>query len=504
MNRTKIIFFFISLIDIISCSWAFADESISITTYYPSPYGVYNEMRLYPHTTPIVSCDSTTEGTMFYNLSAHELQVCNGSGSWKSGGGFWASSGDDIYNTNTGNVGIGTASPGARLQISPNIINNYPRPLYVRNDGTEGAGIHPLAIMNDLDNGLAMGAQNGETFASIDARKFVNGIGTFRLDLVLNRGGSNVGIGTTTPAGRLTINGEPSTGNNAGILQIFDYTPGRGDISMSGGADSLFAFNNYGDAANGATYFRSSSSGVNSILYLKNDGNVGIGTTAPRGTLDVQGPIFFAGRDPDFIPSGLPSIGTEATDSFFIVPTYTGTEDSDLRLYIEDNLQDRFSIWGVSCNGGFGCGHVNGSMMGHYFQANGDAYHAGNLGIGVVNPTHRIHLAGGAYCNGNAGWIAGSDRAYKKDIDYNFRYGLKEIEQLKPVYYIHKQDETNKKQIGFIAQDVKEVIPEVVDGVEGTYGLAYERFVPVLVNAIKELEKQVEDLKAQINELKRN
>jgi len=51
---------------------------------------------------------------------------------------------------------------------------------------------------------------------------------------------------------------------------------------------------------------------------------------------------------------------------------------------------------------------------------------------------------------------------------------------------------------------VKEVIPELVSGGEGTYSLAYAQFVPVLVNAVKELEKQVEDLKAQINELKRD
>ncbi len=79
---------------------------------------------------------------------------------------------------------------------------------------------------------------------------------------------------------------------------------------------------------------------------------------------------------------------------------------------------------------------------------------------------------------------------------------MQTIEQLKPVYYVHKEEKTNKKQIGFIAQDVKEVIPEVVDGVEGTYGLAYDRLVPVLVNAIKEQQKQIDDLKHQIAELK--
>ncbi len=119
MHRLKMVVFslFISIVILVSCALVLAEESISITTYYPSPYGVYNEMRLYPHSIPITSCDSTTEGTMFYNDSAQELQVCTASGLWKSGGGFWVGSGNDIYNTNSGNVGIGTNTPEFKLSF---------------------------------------------------------------------------------------------------------------------------------------------------------------------------------------------------------------------------------------------------------------------------------------------------------------------------------------------------------------------------------------------------
>lgn len=123
---------------------------------------------------------------------------------------------------------------------------------------------------------------------------------------------------------------------------------------------------------------------------------------------------------------------------------------------------------------------------------------AGYLGIGLsmitgqaINPGHLIELIGGAYCDGTADWMTGSDRAYKKDIDYNFRYGLKAVERLRPVYYIHKQDKTNKKQIGFIAQDVKEIVPELVGGEEGSYGLSYGQLSAVLVNAIKEQQSEI-------------
>ncbi len=135
----------------------------------------------------------------------------------------------------------------------------------------------------------------------------------------------------------------------------------------------------------------------------------------------------------------------------------------------------------------------------------------GNVGIGTTGPTHLIHLSGGAYCDGTGAWIAGSDRAYKKDIDYDFKYGLKEVEQLKPVYYVHKKDKDNKKQVGFIAQDVLKVIPELVSGDDGALGLSYGQLTAVLVKAVQEQQKairaqqqQIEDLKQEVTKLSTN
>ncbi|MFA5351152.1 MAG: hypothetical protein WC357_07490 [Candidatus Omnitrophota bacterium] len=58
-------------------------EDITITTYYPSPYGSYNELQLYPHTPAITTCDATHGvGTMFYDSSTNEIKVCHGSAGW--------------------------------------------------------------------------------------------------------------------------------------------------------------------------------------------------------------------------------------------------------------------------------------------------------------------------------------------------------------------------------------------------------------------------------------
>jgi hypothetical protein len=54
-------------------------------------------------------------------------------------------------------------------------------------------------------------------------------------------------------------------------------------------------------------------------------------------------------------------------------------------------------------------------------------------------------------------------------------------------------------QIGFIAQDVEKIVPEVVvKDSEGKYGVAYGNLSALFVEAIKEQQKQIEDLKAII------
>jgi hypothetical protein len=54
-------------------------EDITITTYYPSPYGSYNELQLYPHSSPATTCDATHKGTMYYDSDDSQIKVCDGS-----------------------------------------------------------------------------------------------------------------------------------------------------------------------------------------------------------------------------------------------------------------------------------------------------------------------------------------------------------------------------------------------------------------------------------------
>jgi Chaperone of endosialidase len=100
------------------------------------------------------------------------------------------------------------------------------------------------------------------------------------------------------------------------------------------------------------------------------------------------------------------------------------------------------------------------------------------------------------------GTIQTSDFRLKKNI-HDLPYGLKEVMQMKPVSYNWK-DNTGGNKIGLIAQEVRKIIPEVVLGDESkeNLGMNYAEIVPVLINAIKEQQKQIDDLKKEILTIK--
>ncbi|RTY95930.1 tail fiber domain-containing protein [Flavobacterium sp. GT3R68] len=124
------------------------------------------------------------------------------------------------------------------------------------------------------------------------------------------------------------------------------------------------------------------------------------------------------------------------------------------------------------------------------------------------------------------GVIQTSDARLKKDIK-KIEYGLNEILKLKPVTFKWKDDFAEKgvpvpedkkeNHIGFIAQDLLQILPEVVTTHSwqktsedkpaqykpvGNYGVNYSEIIPVTVKAIQEQQAQIEELKKTTSELK--
>ena len=102
------------------------------------------------------------------------------------------------------------------------------------------------------------------------------------------------------------------------------------------------------------------------------------------------------------------------------------------------------------------------------------------------------------------GTIQTSDFRLKKNIK-PLTYGLNEVMKLQPVSYDWK-DNSGTNKIGLIAQEVRKIIPQVVIGNEEkeNLGMNYAEMVPVLINAIKELNKKVDALEAQIKKSVKN
>ena len=125
----------------------------------------------------------------------------------------------------------------------------------------------------------------------------------------------------------------------------------------------------------------------------------------------------------------------------------------------------------------------------------------GNVGIGTTSPNYKLHVNGTAYASGAAGAL--SDRRHKTNIsDLSFD-ALKVVNELRPVSFEWKEPQDSGmegSQLGFIAQEVEEIIPEAVlteDNEEETKGLKYNALIPVLTKAIQELEIQNVTLKAE-------
>ena len=96
-------------------------------------------------------------------------------------------------------------------------------------------------------------------------------------------------------------------------------------------------------------------------------------------------------------------------------------------------------------------------------------------------------------------WTAGSDSTKKHEIR-GLEYGLQEVMKLRPVRF--KWNKTNQIDIGFIAQEVKKILPEIVYGEEGQMTLSYSLVTAVLTRAVQEQQIVIEDIKSENSQLK--
>jgi hypothetical protein len=129
------------------------------------------------------------------------------------------------------------------------------------------------------------------------------------------------------------------------------------------------------------------------------------------------------------------------------------------------------------------------------YNLGGFSYRDGKLGIGVKDPSYTIDASGTIRASGDV--IAYSDARVKENV-HTIDNALDKVTQLRGVSY-NKIGETEEK-IGVIAQEIEKVLPQVVqEDAEGMKSVAYGNIVGVLIESIKELKQEIDELKSQIN-----
>ena len=95
-----------------------------------------------------------------------------------------------------------------------------------------------------------------------------------------------------------------------------------------------------------------------------------------------------------------------------------------------------------------------------------------------------------------------SDRRAKKDIA-DLAYGLNDILKLRPVTFRWNEGTDETTHLGLIAQEVRAIIPEAIHGEEseGMLSMTPDAFIPVLIRAIQEQDREIEGLRAEVRGL---
>ncbi len=360
-----------------------------------------------------------------------------------------------------GNVGIGTTDPDNRFHVYDDVtvadggdhfLNNTTMNVSPSTDGTatEYFG-SKIAVHGTGNNSLTGGALGGSfvetTLAGTGNVSSLSGY----FGHIEHAGSGALGLSL----GNISAIHNSSSGSMTGAYNYYatNSNLGGGTITRAIG---FYAGNLQGDSTYG--FYQDGSDDMNYFA-----GNIGVGTSNPGYQLHIyDGSGNATSTLSSGIATGNATLRLENSDQTWLLQTAGFSDDS---LYVHNET------------------------TGDYAMAFSPS---GNVGIGTTTPSYALEVQGDAGKSTGTAWINTSDRRLK-DIHGDYQYGLEEILKLRTVRFNYKEGNplglpSDKEVVGFIAQEVMDVIPEAIRQREdGFYELDVDPIHWATVNAVQDL-----------------
>jgi hypothetical protein len=461
------------------------------------------------------SVGGTTRG-QFISSATDQVIVNGGTGSQQ----FWTGGSERMRISSTGNVGIGTNAPGAKLDVIGSgqfrvDANGTSTPLQIANDATSGTVVAKIAFQN-----------GGSVKASINAAVYNNDFLTFNTGSDTERmridSSGNVGIGTSSPSYQLDVQGSTtisqirSTSTTSGNFPRLVFNHAGNDAFTVGGGDGL----------------RFLASGTTEVMRITGAGRLLVGGTTSYGNainafgatqvVDSGGNIFAASTESYAADKGgqimmggkYRGLGDYASFGGFAAKKENGT-DGNYAGYLQFLVSNVPSgnVERMRINS---AGEVLIGVTSFADNTNGTRLTGSTTTMGSSVTTSRTRLEFNSSGLGTVGSITtnGSSTTYATSSDYRLKENitpmtgaLAKVSALKPVTYTWKSN--GEASQGFIAHELQAVVPECVIGEkdavdeEGNIkvqGIDTSFLVATLTAAIQELKAEVDALKKQINQ----
>ena len=322
---------------------------------------------------------------------------------------------------------------------------------------------------------LTVASTVGDQVQSINYTASVNGIS---------------GAGTANYVPKFTASGtigDSSIQDSGSALTFGLASTFSSSVNITTNGNPLFLNNSANTTSIGMKF---TNGGGNSFIGLSNSGGTGY-LSGSAYALNMQ---TESARD---LQLGTNNATRMVITSTGIVNLYSPTTNADaLNLY---NSSGKLNI-----KMGGGGGSANQSSLSMYNASNtltiglngaGDtdpSFITGYLAIGTTtNSGYRLYVSGAIYATGNI--TANSDLTLKKNLTI-IDNPTDKLMQLNGYAYQWKSDDSH--QYGVIAQEVEKILPYAVSTcTDGIKGVSYNQIIPVLIEAIKEQQSQIEELK---------